>query len=58
MFIGNYPKFNEGRILKSGMLESLRDYPREIMKIKYPLENVEAMDKDLCKKYQKDIFGY
>lgn len=35
MFIGNYPKFNEGRILKSGMLESLRDYPREIMKIKY-----------------------
>ncbi|WP_394870847.1 pyruvate formate-lyase-activating protein [Clostridium butyricum] len=30
----------------------------EIMKIKYPLENVEAMNKDLCKKYQKDIFGY
>ncbi|MZK54119.1 pyruvate formate-lyase-activating protein [Clostridium beijerinckii] len=25
--------------------------------IKYPLENVKAMDKELIKKYQKDIFG-
>ena len=30
----------------------------EIMKIRYPLEGVEAMDKELCKKYQKEIFGY
>lgn len=29
----------------------------EIMKIKYPLDGVEAMDKDLCKKYQKEIFN-
>ncbi|WP_270568036.1 pyruvate formate-lyase-activating protein [Clostridium beijerinckii] len=26
--------------------------------IKYPLENVKAMDKELIKKYQKEIFGY
>ena len=26
--------------------------------IKYPLENVKAMDKDLTKKYQKEIFGH
>jgi pyruvate formate lyase activating enzyme len=25
--------------------------------IKYPLENVKAMDKELIKKYQKEIFG-
>ena len=30
----------------------------EIMNIIYPLDGVEAMDKDLCKKYQKEIFGY
>ena len=30
----------------------------EIMKIKYPLDGVDAMDKELCKKYQKEVFGY
>jgi pyruvate formate lyase activating enzyme len=29
----------------------------ENLKIKYPLENVEAMNKELVKKYQKEIFG-
>jgi pyruvate formate lyase activating enzyme len=29
----------------------------ETLGIKYPLENVKAMDKDLIKKYQKEIFG-
>ena len=28
----------------------------EIMKIKYPLDGVEAMDKELCNKYQKELF--
>jgi len=30
----------------------------EVLGIKYPLENVEAADKELIKKYQKEIFGY
>lgn len=30
----------------------------EMMKIRYLLEGVEAMDKELCKKYQEEIFGY
>lgn len=29
----------------------------EVMKINYPLDGVEAMDKDLCKKYEKEIFN-
>ncbi|MBE6071371.1 MAG: pyruvate formate lyase-activating protein [Clostridium butyricum] len=29
----------------------------EVMKIKYPLEGVEAMDKELIKKYQEEIFN-
>lgn len=30
----------------------------EVLGLKYPLENVEAADKELIKKYQKEIFGY
>lgn len=30
----------------------------EVLGIKYPLENIEAADKELIKKYQKEIFGY
>lgn len=30
----------------------------ETLGINYPLENVKAMDKDLVKKYQKEIFGF
>lgn len=35
MFKSNYPLFDSGRILKSAMLEDLRDYPREFVNIKY-----------------------
>lgn len=35
MFKSNYPLFDSGRILKSAMLEDLRDYPREFASIKY-----------------------
>lgn len=35
MFENNYPLFNPGRILKTKMLEELRDYPREFIDIKY-----------------------
>ena len=35
MFANLTPKFEKGRILKTAMLESLRDYPRELAEIYY-----------------------
>ena len=35
MFKNRYPLFTEGRILKTEMLEDLRDYPRQFFDIKY-----------------------
>lgn len=35
MFENNYPLFSAGRILKTEMLEELRDYPREFFNIRF-----------------------
>ncbi|GGG82849.1 DNA and RNA helicase [Paenibacillus radicis (ex Gao et al. 2016)] len=35
MFIDRYPSFTKGRILKTEMLDSLRDYPRHMLDIYY-----------------------
>ncbi|AKG36023.1 hypothetical protein [Paenibacillus durus] len=35
MFTHIVPKFEKGRILKTGMLENLRDYPRSFLDIRY-----------------------
>lgn len=35
MFIHTMPRFEKGRILKTSMLESLRDYPRSYLDIRY-----------------------
>ncbi|MFX3633300.1 MAG: DNA and RNA helicase [Candidatus Pristimantibacillus sp.] len=35
MFIDRYPSFTKGRILKTDMLDSLRDYPRQMLEIHY-----------------------
>ena len=35
MFLDLYPNFKKGRILKKEMLESLRDYPRNFIDIRF-----------------------
>ena len=61
MFENNYPLFNPGRILKTKMLEELRDYPREFIDIKYKIINHIFNLNDImyqrCKYGQRDSDG-
>lgn len=53
-FIENIPNVEKVELLPYHLL-GVNKY--ETMKLKYPLEGVEAMDKELTKKYQKELFG-
>ena len=53
-FIDTIPNVEKVELLPYHLLGANK---YEIMKINYPLDGVNAMDKDLCKKYEKEIFG-
>ncbi|NME82420.1 pyruvate formate-lyase-activating protein [Clostridium sp. SM-530-WT-3G] len=53
-FIDTIPNVEKVELLPYHLLGANK---YEIMKINYPLDGVNAMDKDLCKKYKKEIFG-
>ena len=53
-FIDNIPNVEKVELLPYHIL-GVNKY--EVMKIRYHLEGVNAMDKDLTKKYQKEIFN-
>ncbi len=53
-FVDNIPNVEKVELLPYHLLGANK---YEVMKIKYPLEGVEAMDKELTKKYQEEIFN-
>ena len=53
-FIDNIPNVEKVELLPYHLLGANK---YEVMKVKYPLEGVKAMDKDLTKKYQEEIFN-
>lgn len=53
-FIAKIPNVEKVELLPYHLLGANK---YDVMKIKYPLENVKAMDKELTKKYQKEIFN-
>ncbi|HCW54432.1 MAG TPA: pyruvate formate lyase-activating protein [Clostridium sp.] len=53
-FIDTIPNVEKVELLPYHLLGANK---YEIMKINYPLDGVNAMDKDLCKKYEKEIFN-